>query len=184
MDLRELLNQCRQSHITAQKRVYEHFALQMFVVCRRYLSGDEVSEEVMMNGFLKFFKSLNRFEYVSDAAVAGWLKKIMVNECLMHLRSHNSFLQIPIENLPEAHSNDDVISSMSAEEIFIQITKLPPGYRTVFNLYVIENMTHKEIAALLGISEGTSKSQLSKARTMLQHMVIKNNEDYACRKTK
>jgi RNA polymerase sigma factor (sigma-70 family) len=184
MDLQELLENCRQHDIVAQKKLYDQFALSMFVICRRYVTTDEVAEEMMMNGFLKFFRSLPKFQFINEAATAGCMKKIMVNECLMHLRSNNSFLQIPIENMPELSIGDDVINNMSAGEIFILITKLPPGYRTVFNLYAIENMPHKEIAELLGISEGTSKSQLSKAKGMLQQMVIKNNEDYACRKTK
>jgi RNA polymerase sigma-70 factor (ECF subfamily) len=158
--------------------------MQMFVVCRRYVQTDEVAEEVMMNGFLKFFQSLERFEYANDAALAGWIRKIMVNECLMHLRANNSFLQISIDNFPDAPADEDIISSISAEEIFRLITTLPVGYRTVFNLAVIEKMPHQEIANLLGISEGTSKSQLSKAKSLLQQLLIKTDADYACRKTK
>jgi RNA polymerase sigma factor (sigma-70 family) len=183
-DLQKLLDDCRKSNTIAQKQLFTHFAVQMFVVCRRYMQTDEVAEEVMMNGFLKFFQSLNHFEYVNDAALAGWLKKIMVNECLMHLRANNSFLQIPIEIYPDDPVDEEIISAISAEEIFRLITTLPIGYRTVFNLAVIEKMPHHEIAKQLGISEGTSKSQLSKAKNLLQQLLIKTDADYACRKTK
>jgi RNA polymerase sigma factor (sigma-70 family) len=184
MELQELLKECKLNRVTAQKCVYDIFAVQMFLVCRRYLRSDEIAEEAMMNGFLKFFQSLQKFEYVNDAATFGWLKKIMINECLMHIRSNNSFLQVAVDEIPEDQFEEDITSRISAAEIFKLVTQLPLGYRTVFNLYEIERMSHKEIAKLLGISEGTSKSQLSKAKNMLQQLVIKLDADYACRKTK
>jgi RNA polymerase sigma-70 factor (ECF subfamily) len=183
-DLQKLLDDCRKSKTVAQKQLFDHFAMQMFVVCRRYVQTDQVAEEVMMNGFLKFFQSLDRFVYANDAALAGWIKKIMVNESLMHLRANNSFLQISLESFGDEPVDEAIISAISAEEIFRLITKLPVGYRTVFNLAVIEKMPHQEIAKLLGISEGTSKSQLSKAKNVLQQLLIKSDADYACRKTK
>jgi RNA polymerase sigma factor (sigma-70 family) len=183
-DLQKLLDDCRKHKTVAQKQLFEHFAMQMFIVCRRYVQTDEIAEEVMMNGFLKFFQSLERFEYANDAAMAGWIKKIMVNECLMHLRANNSFLQISIDNFRDEPVDEEIISAISAEEIFKLITTLPIGYRTVFNLAVIEKMPHQEIAKLLAISEGTSKSQLSKAKNLLQQLLIKTDADYACRKTK
>jgi RNA polymerase sigma factor (sigma-70 family) len=183
-DLQKLLDDCRRSKTVAQKQLFEHFALQMFVVCRRYLPTDEVAEEVMMNGFLKFFQSIDRFVYANDAALAGWIKKIMVNESLMYLRAYNSFLQISVDIFPDEPVDEDIISAISAEEIFRVVTTLPIGYRTVFNLVVIEKLPHQEIAKLLGISEGTSKSQLSKAKNLLQQLLIKTDADYACRKTK
>ena len=184
MELHQLLKECRKQRITAQRYFFDQFATSMFLLCRRYLKNDETAEEVMMNGFLKFFASLNKFEYINDAAVVGWLKKIMVNECLMQLRSTNSFLQVAIDDMPEVVADEQIIEKMSAEEIFRLITQLPVGYRTVFNLFELENKSHKEIAELLGINEGTSRSQLSKAKQMLQQLLIKNDSDYAWRKTK
>ena len=184
MELHQLLKECRQQRITAQRYFFDQFATSMFLLCRRYLKNDETAEEIMMNGFLKFFASLNKFEYINDAAVVGWLKKIMVNECLMQLRSTNSFLQVAIDDMPEVVADEQIIEKMSAEEIFRLITQLPVGYRTVFNLFELENKSHKEIAELLGINEGTSRSQLSKAKQMLQQLLIKNDSDYAWRKTK
>jgi len=184
MQLQQLLKECKKQRITAQRYLYDQFAVSMFLLCRRYLKSDEIAEEVMMNGFLKFFRSLDDFKYLNDQATIGWLRKIMVNECLMELRSTNSFLQVAPEEFEDLAFDDGVIEKLSAEEIFHLITQLPPGYRTVFNLFELENRSHKEIAELLGISEGTSRSQLSKAKQMLQQLLIKKNSDYAWRKTK
>lgn len=183
MQLHQLLRDCKRRNAAAQRCLYNRFATSMFLLCRRYVNNDETAEEVMLSGFLKFFQSLDEFTYVNDAATIGWLRRIMVNGCLMELRSSNSFLQLADE-VPDLSVNEEIISSISAEEIFSLITQLPPGYRIVFNLFVIEEMSHKEIAEQLGISEGTSRSQLSKAKQLLQQMLIKNNSDYAWRKTK
>jgi RNA polymerase sigma-70 factor (ECF subfamily) len=184
MQLRQLLHECQRKNRKAEKSLYERFATPMFLVCRRYLKTDEEAEEVLMNGLLNFFRSLDKFCYESDAATYSWIKKIMINECLMRLRKNNSFLQLAHVDSSEAVQDDNVIDHMGAAEIFTMITQLPIGYRTVFNLYVVENFSHKEIAEALGISEGTSRSQLNKARRMLQQLLIKTNSDYASRKTK
>jgi RNA polymerase sigma factor (sigma-70 family) len=183
MHFHQLLKECKRQNATAQHCLFDRFATAMFLLCRRYVKNDETAEEVMLSGFMKFFQALGEFEYVNEEATIGWLRKIMVNQCLMELRKNNSFLQLADE-VPELPVNEDIISSISAEEIFSLITQLPLGYRTVFNLFVIEDRSHKEIAELLGISEGTSRSQLSKAKQLLQQILIKNNSDYAWRKTK
>jgi len=184
MELQQLLKECKKGSITAHKYLYDTYALQMFLLCRRYMKSDVLAEEVMMNGFLKMFHSLQQFSYQDDISALAWIKKIMVNECLQVLRQKNSFLLTTEEVANELVSNNDIIAKLSADEIFKAITQLPVGYRTVFNLYVMEEMSHKEIAALLGITEGTSKSQLSKARSVLQQLIIQNNRDYAGRKAR
>lgn len=182
MELFQLLKECRNQSVTAQKYLYDQYAVSFFLVCRRYMRTDEQAEEMMMNGFLKIFKGLSQFEYKNEAAAVGWMKKIMVNECLQELRKKNSFLTIAEDEAADISVDEDVIGSLSAEEIFTVITKLPVGYRTVFNLYVIEGLNHREIAEAMGINEGTSKSQLSKARTLLQQLLIQTNASYAGRK--
>src|SRR5215203_421527 len=112
----------------------------MFLVCRRYLKTDGEAEEVLMNGLLKFCRSLETFHYETDAATYSWIKKIMVNECLMHLRKNNCFLQVGHVDTHESADHDNVIDHLDAEEIFTLITQLPIGYRTVFNLYVVEGL--------------------------------------------
>ena len=124
------------------------------------------------------------FNYQGDAALYTWLKKIMINECLMFLRKKNVFTIVTEANVEEIPLQEEALNNLSADEIFKMIVQLPVGYRTVFNLYVIEGMPHKEVAALLNISEGTSKSQLSKAKVLLQKMLLQNDMDYDKRKTK
>jgi len=184
MNLRLLLIECGRKSRTAQYCLYKQYAKRMFLLCRRYVRDDQVAEELLMNGFLKFFAHLDSFEYPSDEATEGWLTKIMVNEALKHLGDKTSFLLVPTDDLPEVEMEEDLTNRISTKEIYKAITELPTGYRTVFNLYVLENMSHKEIAELLQISEGTSKSQLSKAKQMLQMLLIKNNQDYGNWKTK
>lgn len=184
MELQQLVKECGKGRASAQKALYERFARPLFLLCRRYLRNDEAAEEVLHNGFLKCFDGIGRLAWVNEAATVGWLKRIMVNECLMHLRRHNSFLQVALEDAPELPEDERILEGLEASEIFQLITRLPTGYRTVFNLYVLEEYSHKEIAVLLGISEGTSKSQLSKARQLLQQFLIQSNPDYALRQTR
>ncbi len=140
------------------------------MVCMRYVKSLPDAEEMMLNGFYNFFKTIDRFIYSGQGSIGGWLKKIMVNECLMHLRKKG--LKLVIETgAGDAVVDDGIISRMNANEIYKLVMTLPEGYRTVFNLYVIEGYTHREIAAMLGVNEGTSKSQLSKARMQLQKMI-------------
>ena len=184
MELETLLRKCKQNNIAAQRSLYEQYAGALFLVCRRYVKTDELAEEMLMNGFLKFFRSLDQFTYVNEKATFAWLKKIMVNECLMELRRENSFIQVGVDDIPEKADDDNVLYRLDAAEIIKLVTQLPVGYRTVFNLFVLDEMTHKEIAVALGINEGTSKSQLSKARILLQQMLIKTNAEYGNRKAR
>jgi RNA polymerase sigma factor (sigma-70 family) len=178
MELAQLIKECRGGSITAQKYLYDRYAQPMFLLCRRYLRNDGTAEEVLMNGFLQFFQQLHRFQYTGDAATYAWIKKIMVNECLMQLRRQHSFLQVATDDIPESSSVQDPLEKLEAAEIYVLITQLPLGYRTVFNLYAIEHYSHAEIAKMLGISEGTSKSQCHKARQLLRQMIRQQNEYY------
>lgn len=146
----------------------------MLMLCLRYVKNLQDAEEVMLNGFFKFFKTIDLFVFNEQSGIGGWLKKIMVNECLMFLRKQGA-LKIADEGYAaEVASDDDQLSRMNANEIFRLITVLPVGYRTVFNLFAVEGFSHKEIAAMLSISEGTSKSQLNKARIVLQKAIKEN----------
>jgi RNA polymerase sigma factor (sigma-70 family) len=184
MELDQLLKDCQRGHAAAQKAVYDRFARPLFALCRRYVKSDAAAEEMLHNGLLKFFTSLDRFVYQSEAATVAWMKKILVNECLMHLRRENSFLHVGLHEAQEVAIADDTLDRFESAHIYAAIMQLPVGYRTVFNLYVLEQYTHKEIASLLGITEGTSKSQLSKARALLQQTLIRNHPEYALRKTR
>ena len=178
MDISQLIKEAKQGSTAAQKCLFDEMADKLLMICRRYVKNREDAEEMMLNGFYKFFKNLSSFSYQSDAALFAWLKKIMVNECLMFLRKKNVFTMVSDAEAENISLDEDLLDRLSAAEIFNLIVQLPVGYRTVFNLYEIEGMSHKDIAALLGISEGTSKSQLSKSKILLQKMLFKKGIHY------
>lgn len=168
---------CRRQDRKAQKYLWDAYADAMLMVCMRYLKNLHDAEEMMLNGFYNFFNKIDRFDYSGPGSVGPWLKKIMVNECLAFLRKKGGLQLSPDMGAMDVVADNDIIGRMSAAEIYRYIIELPPGYRTVFNLYVVEGMSHKEIAGLLEISEGTSKSQLNKARAMLQKRIINVQTD-------
>ena len=183
MNTLELIREARQGSTAAQKCLFDQFADRMLMVCRRYVKSPEDAEELMLDGFYKFFKNLSTFHYQGDASLYAWLKKVMVNECLMFLRKKTVFTMVSETTAEALPLKEEALDNLSAAEIFNLIVQLPVGYRTIFNLYVVEGYSHREIAILLEISEGTSKSQLSKGKTLLQKLLLQNQTDYAARKT-
>jgi RNA polymerase sigma-70 factor (ECF subfamily) len=167
---------CKRQDRICQKYIFDKYSDGMLMLCMRYVKHLQDAEELMLNGFFNFYKTIDRFVYSGDGSLVAWLKKIMVNECLMFLRKSNpdSFREKAGDENGVAETGIDagINEQMSAAEIFKVITTLPDGYRTVFNLFAIEGYSHKEIAELLNISEGTSKSQLNKARAMLQKKIL------------
>lgn len=184
MDTGELIREAKKGSAAAQKCLFDQFANKMLMVCQRYVKSPEDAEELLLNGFYKFFTKISSFTYQGEAACYGWLKKVMINECLMFLRAKNVFTIVTDATAEEIPLEEDILDNLSAEEIFRLIVQLPIGYRTVFNLFAIEGMTHKEISVLLSINEGTSRSQFSKAKLLLQKMLFQNNFEYAKRKSK
>ncbi|QHS62911.1 RNA polymerase sigma factor [Chitinophaga agri] len=176
------IKEAKKGSAAAQKCLFDALSDRMLMVCRRYVRNEQDAEELLLDGFYKFYAALPGLQYQGEAALYTWLKKVMINECLMFLRKKNSFV-IVSEVADTVVLEEDVLNSLSAAEIFNLVIQLPAGYRTVFNLYVIEGMNHGEIAALLGISEGTSKSQLSKAKSLLQKMLTQQNIEYVKRRT-
>ncbi|WP_234735888.1 RNA polymerase sigma factor [Tellurirhabdus bombi] len=180
-----LIEQCQRGNAFAQKRLFERYANRMYRVCLRYVRNEQEAEEVLMTGFLKVFRSLSSFQDRHENSFEAWLRRIMVNEALQHLRAMRSLptlytdeamsLQPDPKPLPDSGLDADLITAL--------IARLPTGYRTVFNLYVVEGYSHREIGEQLQISENTSKSQLSKARTMLQELLIKQGYETNIRRT-
>jgi len=183
MNLSELIKEVKEGSTAAQKCLFDELSGKLLFICRRYVKSPEDAEEIMLDGFYKFFKQMDSFVYQGDAALFGWIKKIMINECLMFLRKKQTFTIVTDAEVENISLDGDLLDRLSAAEIFNLIIQLPVGYRTVFNLYEIEGMAHKEIAALLGISEGTSKSQLSKSKVLLQKMLLKKGINYVARKS-
>lgn len=151
-----------------QTKLYNLFAPKMLGVCLRYARNREEAEEVLQEGFLRVFTYIKNFR--GDGSFEGWIRKIMVNCALQRYRS-KSTLQ-PVIRLDgsgyDAESETDIAAGLDAKELLALVQTLPAGYRIVFNLYVFEGYKHREIAEALGISEGTSKSNLSDARVFLQ----------------
>ena len=167
-----LVKNCRKGDSKAQRELYERYAPQMLSVCRRYVRSLEDAEEVLSNAFIKVFAKID--QYSGEGALGGWIRRIMVNEALNYIRyQKNLFVEVDHENHAEI-SHSGFSDKMDADHLLAMVAELPLGYRTVFNLYGIEGYTHKEIGEMLGISENTSKSQLSKARKHLQERLGQN----------
>lgn len=178
MDARSLLLEARQGRLAAQKRLFEAFADRMLMVCRRYVKSPEDAEEIMLDGFLKFFKTIDSVEFQGEAALFAWIKRIMINECLMFLRRNASLTIVSETDALEQPVEPDFLDRLTAAELFSIIIQLPVGYRTVFNLFEVEGWSHAEIGKLLGIQEATSRSQLFKARALLQNKLVQNYSHY------
>jgi RNA polymerase sigma factor (sigma-70 family) len=171
-----LIANCIKGDRQAQARLYTLYAPKMFLVCQRYARNREEAEEILQEGFLKVFDHLQQFKHTG--AFAGWVRKIMVNCALQKYRSKTPLhAVVNMEELPMVlQSQEQIYSGLGTKELLKLVQGLPPGYRMVFNLYVFESMKHKEIAELLGISEGTSKSNLSDARVLLQKAIVKTQQ--------
>jgi RNA polymerase sigma-70 factor (ECF subfamily) len=184
MDTAHLIKEARQGSAAAQKFLFENWQKKMMLICMRYLKNEQDAEEALLDGFYKFFTSLYQFTYQNEAALHGWLKKIMVTACLMQLRKKNAFAIVSEYDAANVPLPEDALNMLNTKEILHLIVQLPIGYRTVFNLYMIEGFSHKEIAQLLQIEEGTSKSQLSKAKLLLQKNLTHYTNQYAKQQSK
>ena len=166
-----LIKKAQKQHPVAQKQLYELYAPKMLSICRQYIKDTDMAEEIMLNGFIKMFKYLDKYEF--KGSFEGWIRKIVVRECITFLNKSTLFVSLEEEQLQiEDGDYEAEESSMDIEQIQKMIDDLPDGYRMVFNLYAIEGYKHQEIAETLSISVNTSKSQLHKARKMLQQQLI------------
>ncbi|RVU26014.1 RNA polymerase sigma factor [Sandaracinomonas limnophila] len=165
----DLLNACKKGDSKAQNELFKKYAGKMLSVCKRYVGEMMEAEEVLMEGFMIVFAKISDFK--EAGSLEGWIRRIMVNESLMHIRKRK-MIWVELEDKIEVSDPEAVLFELEAEEIFRMISNLPDGFRTVFNLYAIEGYSHQEIAEMLGISVGTSKSQLSRARVLLQKNIL------------
>jgi len=164
---------CKNQERSAQYAIYQLYAGKMMAVCKRYLGNSTDAEDTLMEGFMKVYTKIDAFQ--GQGSFEGWIRRIITNEALMKIRKNNLYKTIDIEETWDLSIPENALMNLQVEEIEELINDMPIGYRTVFNLYAIEGYSHKEIADLLGISEGTSKSQLSRARVILQSK-IKNSQ--------
>jgi len=166
----DLIKGCISSDRRMQEELYRRFSPRMYAVCLRYAGNAEEAEDILQEGFIKVFKKMDSFR--NEGSFEGWIRRIFVNTAIEHFRRKKYLLPVTEkeENTIEGKYTS-VLDELGAKDILALIQELSPGYRTVFNMYVVEGYTHKEIADQLGISEGTSKSQLSRAKVILQDMV-------------
>lgn len=167
---KELIQLAVENNRHAQHKLYSTYSSKMLSVCRQYVKDLQQAEDIMITAFMKVFTNLKNFEHKGN--FEGWIRRIMVNECISYIRVQKKVKFIEEEDFFEERHNN-IESQFSVEDIQFLIDSLPDGYKMVFNLYCIEGFKHQEIAAMLGINEGTSKSQLSHARKMLQENISK-----------
>ena len=170
---------CKAGKRKMQEALYQQTASKMLVVCMRYAKDRMEAEDVLQMGFIKIFQKIG--EYRGDGSFEGWMRRVMVNTAIESYRKNLRTLNIvPIEDAYEQPGVGFDFSRLGMQDLLKVIQKLSDGYRMVFNMYAIEGYSHKEIAATLGISEGASKSQLSRARAILKEEIIKmEGIDYA-----
>jgi RNA polymerase sigma-70 factor (ECF subfamily) len=168
--LDELVDGCVKNDRLSQKRLYERLYGKMMAVCMRYAADRDQATEMLNVGFYKVFDTIGSYQKKENNSVEAWIYRIMVNTAIDHLRREVRHQHTEIGYSVYAEHESDVISDMTVDEIMAMISRLTPAYRAVFNLYVVEGYNHQEIGKLLNISEGTSKSNLAKARLKLQLM--------------
>ncbi len=171
MDEKQLLSACLKGDRKAQKQLYDLFASKMYGVCLRYAKDESTAQDYLQEGFIRVFTHLDKFR--GEGSLEGWVRRIIVNTALEKLRKTDIFKRsLEVEQMANLASDAaQVTDRMNADDLLHLVQTLPVGFRTVFNLYAIEGYTHQEIGELLHISEGTSKSQYSRARQWLQHRI-------------
>jgi len=168
-----LIQACKKADPAAQKQLYDTYGPRLFGLVRRYMKRYEEAEDVFIEGMFKIMTSIKQFE--GKGSFEGWMKRIMVNQALMQLRKNKNFrMTIELSNIQLA-TKITVEDTLAKDEIIKAMNELPTGYRTVFNLYVIEGYKHREIAEMLGISINTSKSQLILAKKRLGEIIKKKH---------
>lgn len=158
---------CIEGNRTAQKELYEAYKVNLYVLCQRYFTDPEDAKDALQEGFVKVFRDLHQYDS-SKGHVSSWIKKVFINTCLEKLRKKKIDFQFLEDHSYHLTHDPGIIEELNLKDLIKMIQNLPTGYRTVFNLYVIEGYNHQEIAEQLGISESTSKTQLMKAKNMLR----------------
>ena len=171
-NLQQLIKECILGNQLAQRRLYDRFSSTMYGICLRYSNDADGAQDILQDGFIKVFGKLKQFK--AQGSFEGWMRRIFINTALEKFRNRIPILTVneKLEIPPEIVS-DSIISELAAAELLKMVQELSPQYRLVFNLFAVEGFSHKEVSETLGISEGTSKSNLSRARNILQDRIIK-----------
>lgn len=169
----QLVRKAKSGDTAAVKSIYDNNVRYLSAVCRRYVPDDDELKDVLQEAFIKIFSNLDKFEYKGSGSLRGWMSRIVVNEALMFLRRSSKYpllsLDDPLPDIPETEDPD--VDGIPPQVLQSMIEELPPGCRTVLNLFVFEQKSHKEIAEMLGIRENSSTSQLHRAKTLLVGMI-------------
>jgi len=170
-----ILQGCLKNHAAAQRELYQRYSPKMLAVCFRFAHNREDAEDMLQDGFIKVFLQMHTFQ--SKGAFEGWIRRIMVHTCINHLKKNKRFNEsVDLIQASSAQVREESIPSIvQAKQIVDCIRLLPIGYRTVLNLYAIEGYSHKEISGMLDIEESTSRSQYTRARQMLEDILIRRN---------
>jgi len=175
MNLSDLLNGCIKGHRKSQDFLYEKYAGRLYFTCLRYIQNNEEAQDVLQESLIKIYKNIQNFDNDNEGAFWSWMNRIAVNTALNHIRDNKRFEETDISELEnvlgfseeEEECDSSLFSTVSSEKILQIIQELPSGYKIVFNMYVFEDFSHKEIAEKLNISINTSKTQLFKARKLI-----------------
>jgi RNA polymerase sigma-70 factor (ECF subfamily) len=168
LDEQLLIKQCRQQRRDAQQRLYDTYYPGAYRLSRRYLTGNQDAEDVLVNAFLRVFRYIHEFEYRGEGSLQKWVNTIVINECIRFLSAYKPlFAEEELSALAAERNWTETESGIDTEAVLLILEGMPAGYRTVFNLYAVEGYNHREIGSMLGVTEGTSKSQLSKARNYI-----------------
>jgi RNA polymerase sigma factor (sigma-70 family) len=170
--LDQLIKGCKEGQRKMQEELYKLFAAKMLGVCMRYANDKMEGEDMLQNGFIKVFQKIN--DYRGEGSFEGWMRRIMVHTSIEYFRKHHKMMQmVELDEQSHEPSVDAMATSnLGVNELMKLIQQLSAGYRLVFNLYAIEGYSHKEISIIMGITEGASKSQLSRARNILKEQIL------------
>jgi RNA polymerase sigma-70 factor (ECF subfamily) len=173
-NLDEILEGCKQGRADAERLLFKQFFGYAKSIALRYSSGEIEAQEIINDGFLKVFKNLANYDFAQP--FKAWLRRIIINTAIDYYRRKQKYAMMSFpEQMPEAAFDENVLDSISADEIMALVRNLTPAYRTVFMMYVVDGYNHREIGEMLNINEGTSKSNLAKARAKLQDMILDAN---------
>lgn len=169
----EILEACKKKKRKYQEILYRTYARKMYGICMSYAGDRDMAQDILQDAFIKVFRRIKEFK--GDGSLEGWIRRIMVNTAIDHLRKQTREHSYFTDEITEEAHGPDVIEDLKARDILDLVAQLPAGARVIFNLYALEGFTHKEIAVKMDISEGTSKSQFNRARRMLISLINKHS---------
>jgi RNA polymerase sigma-70 factor (ECF subfamily) len=175
----EIVEGCKKGKASFQEKLYQLYSRRMMAVCMRYTKSRFEAEDIFQEAFVKVFKNMEAY---NGGSFEGWVRRIFVNTAINHYHKNRRYTeQADYRDIEESHpGEEDILSKINSSQLMVLINTLPEGYRMVFNLYVVEGFTHREIGEMLNISEGTSKSQLSKAKSQLRSILEKFSISEKC----